>query len=55
MAELFVLLIGIIASVVMAMIKVIFLVTSWGWLTCLLPLGIALVLICLMNGIDFWD
>lgn len=55
MAEMFVLMIGIIASAVVAFIKVIFVVTSFSWLACLIPVGIACVIICLMNGVDFWD
>jgi hypothetical protein len=55
MAEMFLIFLGLIASAVLALIKGIFAVTAFSWLACLIPLGIAFVLICLMNGIDFWD
>ena len=55
MAELFILVIGIVISGLMALAKLVFAITSFSYLACLIPVGIALVLICIMNGLDFWD
>lgn len=55
MAELFVLVIGLVISGLMALAKLAFAITSFSYLACLIPIGIALVLICIMNGLDIWD
>lgn len=53
--EAFLFVIGIIASLVVTAIKALFAVTAFGWLACWIPLLIAVVIICFINGIDFWD
>ncbi len=55
MAELFILVVGLVVSGLMAFFKLAFAILAYSYAACLIPIGIALVLICIMNGIDFWD
>lgn len=55
MAELFILFIGLVISGLMALAKAAFTITAFSYLVCLIPIGAALVLVCIMNGFDIWD
>ena len=51
----FLIFLGVIVSIVVTAIKALFAITAFGWLACWIPLLIAVVIVLLMNGIDFWD
>jgi hypothetical protein len=50
----FFLFLGLVGSAIMALLKITT-VISVGWLACLIPLAIAIVLVALANGMDIWD
>ena len=55
MPELALIMLGLIASIVLCGIKGLFAVVAFGWLACWIPLLIAVVIVCLMNGADLFD
>ena len=55
MVELIILLLGIIASIGMALAKLVFDIEAYTYLACLVPLFIAVLLSLAMNGIDLFD